>query len=147
MAPFLQKVSKIQTPLSIALTPYTCTCDLPEGVWLHSRLLAANYGHVMLILVIAYYASVFIYPEMDDFSLFLEVFGMYMSVPALYGAVSAALVVGMAAVLAVISVWIPSYVSTALKFRSGEIKSLRDRDFQKYRVAIDLVTNIFGSSL
>lgn len=39
-------------------------------------------------------------------------------------------------------IWIPSSVSTILQFRSGEIGSLRDADFAKYRVAREWKTGV-----
>jgi len=44
----------------------------------------------------------------------------------------------------VAGVLIPSYISTVLKVRSGVIPTLRDRDFQRYREALDTVTVLLG---
>ena len=59
-------------------------------------------------------------------------------------------VVGLlAGILAAVFVWlvhIPSFISTVLKFRSGAIPSLNDRDFLRYRHAPDVVTVLFGSA-
>ena len=61
-------------------------------------------------------------------------------------AISAGLVVALACVGYVWLVYIPSFVSTVLKFRSGEIKSLNDRSFLQYRKNLDQVTVLFGSA-
>jgi len=42
-------------------------------------------------------------------------------------------------------VLIPSFITTVLKFRSGVLPTLRDRDFQRMRVALDAVTVLLGS--
>ena len=43
-------------------------------------------------------------------------------------------------------VHIPSFISTVLKFRSGVIPSLNDREFLRYRRAPDVATVLFGSA-
>jgi hypothetical protein len=52
---------------------------------------------------------------------------------------------GFAAILGITLVFIPSFVSTVLKFRSGVIPSLHDREFLAYRVTGDQTTILFGS--
>jgi hypothetical protein len=56
---------------------------------------------------------------------------------------------GLAAFLSTVAlaiVWIPSSVSTIEQFRCGVLRSLHDAEFEKYRVAPDLTTIIFGSA-
>jgi hypothetical protein len=44
-----------------------------------------------------------------------------------------------------VTVYIPSTVRTTLRFRSGEIGSLHDDEFQKMRTQLDQASFIFGS--
>lgn len=48
---------------------------------------------------------------------------------------TAGIIAGLTASLCITMVYIPSFISTVLKFRSGVIGSLRDRDFIIYRYA------------
>ena len=59
--------------------------------------------------------------------------------------ITCGLVGGFLAAIVACVVHIPSYISTVLKFRSGVIPSLHDRDFLRYRFAPDVVTVLFGS--
>ena len=53
---------------------------------------------------------------------------------------------GMFAVLGIAIVYLPSFCSTVLMFRSGVIPSLHDKRFLLYRVAGDHATFLFGSA-
>ena len=52
---------------------------------------------------------------------------------------------GLCVALYIAGVLIPSCISTVLKLRSGVIPTLRDREFQRYRVALDTATVLLGS--
>ena len=52
---------------------------------------------------------------------------------------------GFAAILGISLVFIPSYISTVLKFRSGVIPTLTNKDFLLYRASGDQATILFGS--
>jgi len=54
-------------------------------------------------------------------------------------------VAAVAVTLVLALVWLPSSVSTVLKFRSGAIGSLRDKEFYIYRHSLDNVSLLFGS--
>lgn len=56
-------------------------------------------------------------------------------------------VVALLACLITTILYIPSALTTVLRFRSGVFGSLRDRSFQKYRFAQDSSTFLFGSSI
>jgi len=43
-------------------------------------------------------------------------------------------------------VYVPSFIASVLKFRSGVLPSLRDKGFQEYRRSLDQVTSLFGSA-
>jgi hypothetical protein len=61
-------------------------------------------------------------------------------------AVWCGLVGGFVAVLYIVSLLIPSFVSTVMKYRSGVIPSLTDPEFLRYRYAMDTVTVLLGSA-
>jgi hypothetical protein len=61
-------------------------------------------------------------------------------------AVTVGLLGGFFVALSVFVVFIPSFVSTVLKFRSGIIPSLGDREFLRFRYALDVTTVLFGSA-
>ena len=61
-------------------------------------------------------------------------------------AITAGLMVSLATIAYVAVVYIPSHVSTVLKYRCGVIKSLGSDEFQKYRVAVDSVSLICTAS-
>jgi len=52
---------------------------------------------------------------------------------------------GLLVAIYIAGVLIPSYISSVLKLRSGVIPTLKDRDFQRYREALDAVTVLVGS--
>lgn len=56
------------------------------------------------------------------------------------------LAAGLLASLWIAIVLIPSYISTALKLRSGVIPTLKEEDFLRYRVSMDNVTVLLGSA-
>lgn len=59
---------------------------------------------------------------------------------------TAGIIAALAAASRIAIIYIPSFISTVLKFRSGVIGSLRDREFIIYRYAAEQVTILFGSS-
>ena len=61
-------------------------------------------------------------------------------------AVTVGLLGGFLVAASVAVVFIPSFVSTVLKFRSGTIPSLGDREFLRFRYALDVTTVLFGSA-
>jgi hypothetical protein len=44
-------------------------------------------------------------------------------------------------------VYIPSSIGTILKFRSGLLGSLHDKEFNLYRFALDETTMLFGAAI
>lgn len=48
---------------------------------------------------------------------------------------TAGLLCGVTACFAIAIVYIPSFISSCLKYRTGVFPSLRDKDFQQYRCA------------
>jgi hypothetical protein len=53
--------------------------------------------------------------------------------------------IGLVAVCVISAVYIPSYIITTLKLRTGAIPTLTDDYFFNYRLAVDLITRIFGA--
>jgi hypothetical protein len=56
------------------------------------------------------------------------------------------LVGGFVVVIYIAAIMIPSFVSTVMMFRSGVIPSLNDKEFLRYRYAMDTVTVLIGSA-
>jgi hypothetical protein len=56
------------------------------------------------------------------------------------------LVGGFVAVIYIVSLLIPSFISTVMKYRSGVIPSLTNPEFLRYRYAMDTVTVLLGSA-
>jgi len=61
-------------------------------------------------------------------------------------AVWCGLVGGFLAVIYIVTLLIPSFVSTVMKYRSGVIPSLNDPEFLRYRYAMNTVTVLLGSA-
>jgi hypothetical protein len=75
-----------------------------------------------------------------------SLFSLALSVARAGIAGTAGLLSGVGACFAIAMVYIPSFISTCLKYRTGVFPSLRDRSFPMYRVAVDLVTTLYGSA-
>jgi hypothetical protein len=58
---------------------------------------------------------------------------------------SMALVAGLGTTLAIVFFYIPSYICTTLKFRTGIYATLDDRFFPDYRQGMDAVTSVLGA--
>lgn len=108
-----------------------------EGIWLHGRLVASNFFQlivaftVFLAIRFALNSFEFEVDEVDD-----DVVNEF--VPEQWQiqlSVSVGAIAGFAAAMSVAAMFIPSFISTTLKFRFGIIPSLGNSTFQQYREA------------
>lgn len=120
-----------------------------EGVWLHSRLIACTMAQLFIcILLIIFWLVLFrtALAEVQGSSWDSALVSAYVYVWEVVAGATAGLVAGLIAALSITIIYIPSFISTVLKFRGGVIGSLKDKQFIIYRYAAEQVTILFGSS-
>lgn len=118
-----------------------------EGVWLHSRLVSSTVTQFFVcIFLVVFFAIVLLEilqqyntgesnpdeSNPDDSTSSSEPI-VYLWEAGIAG--TAGLLSGVGACFAIAMVYIPSFISTCIKYRTGVFPSLRDRSFPMYRVA------------
>lgn len=127
-----------------------------DGVWIHSRLVASNFAQWFVCFGILF-AGAYVVDNYGE-TLVEESKKVTNSSTVNYDfadikpwqfriSASIGLVVGFLAAVRVTVIYIPSFISTVLAFRSGANPSLKDREFLKHRYAEDNATLLFGCAL
>lgn len=116
-----------------------------EGIWIHSRLYAMNF--LQWVVTIFYVVVGIICTSIITNRWTPE---LLEEVKVTEGQLIAGSVVGALAAIftsgGLATIWLPSSISTIQKFRCGAIESLYDKDFQRYRVAPDVTTLLYGAT-
>ncbi len=80
-----------------------------------------------------------------SFSIALSLATFHSTFYSMYIATSIGGFVALSTMIVIVMLYIPSYIITTLKFRSGFLPSLRDDNFPDFRQAADNVTVLLGS--
>jgi len=124
------------------------------GIFFPSSILAGNFAQGIIILFVIVFTvnlSIQEWEELeadddatDDFVLMIN---SYLPTRAMIlTAINVGMACGLVSTINIFFAYLPSTISTTLKFRAGLIPSLRDpRTFQQYRFAQDTTAAIFGS--
>ena len=125
-----------------------------EGIFIPSNILAGNFAQMIVILFLIVFTinlSIQEWEELeadgdvdDDFTLMVN---SYLPTrEQILISINVGMACGLASTIKIFCAYILSTISTTLKFRSGQIPSLRDpRTFQQFRFAQDTTAAIFGS--
>lgn len=118
-----------------------------DGIWISQRMVIGTVAQIAVCCVtpvIAYVALVVILQEIEknyeeEAGYEIEIGETLATWVIVLGAIA-----GFTAAAYITLSFIPTIVSTTLKFRRGVIPSMRSREFLRYRFALDQVTLLFG---
>ena len=127
-----------------------------DGIWIHSRLVASNIAQWFICFAILIGGAFTIdslesrlMQETDSLNIstivnvnFAEIDSRQFKISFSIGLVS-----GFLASVWVTIVYIPSFISTVIAFRTGARLSLRDPEFLRHRYSVDNATLLFGCAL
>lgn len=123
-----------------------------EGIWLHSRLVSSTVTQFFICIFLVVFFAIVLLEIMQRFnakqasenpdeaeqdSSSSSGVTVYLWEAGVAG--TAGLLSGIGACFAIAMIYIPSFISSCIKFRTGVFPSLRDRNFEMYRVAGNIV--------
>jgi len=120
-----------------------------DGVWIHSRLVAANVAQWFICFGILFGGAFTIHTVGESLVEKVLQNPDYQTIhPWQYTtAIAIGLAAGFPAAVWVTLVYIPSFISTVMSFRTGARPSLKDKEFLRHRYAEDNTTVLFGCAL
>jgi hypothetical protein len=114
-----------------------------EGIFLNSQIMAGNTAQIIVCVFIFVAGLALFITENRTENVGDEPYDLKKWMVLL--AILIGLACGLLAAINITLKYVPSSVSTIIKFRSGVIPSLRDKGFVKYRYSQDQVALLFGS--